>query len=260
VSYANILYTVQDGIARLTINRPDKLNALNRATVGEIGAAIDAFENDPSARALIVTGAGEKAFVAGADIAELAEQTPQGGKDYSIYGQGILSRLESSGKPTIAAINGYALGGGLELALSCHMRVASESAVLGLPEVTLAIIPGFGGTQRLPRLVGRGKALEMILSGDKIDAREAHRIGLVNRVVPPAEVLPEAEKLARSILARGPVAVRFAIEAVGRGLEMPLPEGLYLEASLFGLITTSEDMKEGTRAFVEKRKPVFKGR
>jgi len=258
----NIVYAVADGIARLTIQRPDKLNALNRETVGEIRVALEAFGADPAARALILTGSGEKAFVAGADIAELAEQTPQGGKDYSLYGQGVLALLETSVKPTIAAINGFALGGGLEIALACHIRLASENAKLGLPEVTLGIIPGFGGTQRLPRLVGKGKALEIILSGEPVDAREAHRIGLVNRVVPLAELLPEAEKLARTILSRGPVAVRFAIEAVGRGLEMPAAEGHFLEATLFGLLTTSEDMKEGTRAFLEKprRSPTFKGR
>ncbi|MBI3451046.1 MAG: enoyl-CoA hydratase/isomerase family protein [Acidobacteria bacterium] len=262
MSYRNLLYAVSDGIARLTINRPDKLNALNRETVGEIDAAVQAFGADASARALVLTGSGDRAFVAGADISELAEQTPQGGKDYSLHGQRVLAQLETSVKPTIAAINGFALGGGLEIALACHMRVASETAKLGLPEVTLGIIPGFGGTQRLPRLVGKGRALEIILTGEPIDAREAHRIGLVNRVVPQPELLAEAEKLARTILSRGPVAVRFAIEAVGRGLEMPAAEGHFLEATLFGLLTTSEDMKEGTRAFLEKprRTPAFKGR
>jgi enoyl-CoA hydratase len=260
MSFVNILYEVKEGIARLTVNRPDKLNALNRRTVTEIGEALDAFEKDAEARALLLTGAGEKAFVAGADIAELAEQTPQGGKEYSLFGQDVLGRLESSGKPTIAAINGFALGGGLELALACQLRIAAETASLGLPEVTLAIIPGFGGTQRLPRLVGRGKALEMILTGERIDAKEAHRVGLVNRVVPLADLVAEADKLARTILSRGPVAVRYAIEAVTRGLEMPLEEGLFLEATLFGLLTTTDDMKEGTRAFLEKRKPAFRGR
>jgi len=260
MSYRNILFDSVDGLARLTINRPDKLNALNRETITEIDAALEAFDRDAGARALILTGAGDRAFVAGADIGELAEQTPHGGREYSLYGQSVLSRLEASGKPTIAAINGFALGGGLEIALACHLRVASESAFLGLPEVTLAIIPGFGGTQRLARLVGKGRALEMILTGDRIDAREAHRIGLVNRIVPPAHLISEAEKLARAILSRGPVAVRFAIESVNRGMEMPAAEGQFLEATLFGLLTTSEDMKEGTRAFLEKRKPAFRGR
>jgi enoyl-CoA hydratase len=260
VSFKNILFESKDGLSRLTINRPDKLNALNRETVREIDAALDAFDKDAGARALILTGSGEKAFVAGADIGELAEQTPQGGKAYALYGQSVLSHLESSGKPTIAAINGFALGGGLEIALACHLRIASETASLGLPEVTLGIIPGFGGTQRLARLVGKGAALEMILTGNRIDAREAHRIGLVNRVVPSADLIAESEKLAGTILSRGPVAVRFAIESVNRGLEMPSAEGQFLEATLFGLLTTSEDMKEGTRAFLEKRKPAFSGR
>jgi len=260
MTFHNILYEVSDGIARLTVNRPDKLNALNRQTVNEIEAALIAFEASAEAGALILTGTGPKAFVAGADIAELAEQTPQGGKTYSLYGQGVLDRFERSGKPTIAAINGFALGGGLEIALACHMRVAASTATMGLPEVKLGIIPGFAGTQRLPRLVGRGRALEMILSGDSIDAAEAHRIGLVNRVVEPQALMAEAEKLARTILSRGPVAVRFAIESVGRGLDMSFADGQFLEATLFGLLTTSEDMKDGTRAFLEKRKPVFRGR
>jgi enoyl-CoA hydratase len=260
MTYRNLLYESAGGIARLTVNRPDKLNALDRATVQEIDAALTAFAGDDSIGALIVTGAGAKAFVAGADIGELAAQTPQGGRDYSLYGQGVLRRLESSGKPTIAAVNGYALGGGLELALACHVRIASETASLGLPEVSLGIIPGFGGTQRLPRVVGRGKALEMILAGEKINAAEALRIGLVDRVVKADDLLKEAEVLARTILSRGPVAVRCAIEAVDRGLEMSLAEGSFLEAALFGLLTTTEDMKEGMRAFIEKRKPAFRGR
>ncbi len=260
MSFRNLLYQVEGGLARLTVNRPDKLNALNRETVMEIDAALAEFEKDAAAGALILTGAGPKAFVAGADIGELAEQTPRGGADYSLYGQRVLSRLERSSKATIAAINGFALGGGLELALACHLRVASEGASLGLPEVTLGIIPGFGGTQRLPRLIGRGRALELILTGDRIDAREAHRIGLVNRVVGAGDLMAEVEKLARSILSRGPVAIRMAIDAVNQGLEMPLDQALFLEAGLFGLLTTTEDMKEGTRAFLEKRKPSFRGR
>jgi enoyl-CoA hydratase len=260
MSYRNILFDVSGGIARLTVNRPEKLNALNRETVQEIDSALAAFESEASAGALILTGSGPKAFVAGADINELAKQTPQEGKDYSLYGQRALGRLTSSGKPTIAAINGFALGGGLELALACHLRIAAEGASLGLPEVTLGIIPGFGGTQRLPRLVGSGRALELILTGDRIDAAEAHRIGLVNKVVPAADLLARAEDLARTILSRGPVAVRFALDCVSRGAEMPLSEGLFLEAGLFGLLVTTDDMKEGTRAFLEKRKPSFRGR
>jgi enoyl-CoA hydratase len=260
MSWRNILYDVQGGIARLTINRPEKLNALDRETVEEIDAALREFEKDAGAGALILTGAGPKAFVAGADIGELSRQTPEGGKQYSLFGQGVLGRLEGGGKPTLAAINGYALGGGLEIALACHLRLAAKGAQLGLPEVTLGIIPGFGGTQRLPRIVGQGRALEMILTGDRIGADEALRIGLVNKVVPPEELIPRAEETARTILSRGPVAVRFALDAVRRGLQGTLAEGLILEATLFGLLTTTEDMKEGTRAFLEKRKPSFRGR
>jgi len=260
MSYKNLIYSVDAGIARITMNRPEKLNALNRETMHELDAALDDFFGDAGARLIILTGAGSKAFVAGADITELARQTPREGKDYSLFGQGVLRKLESGGKPSIAAINGFALGGGLELALACHMRIASQGALLGLPEVTLGIIPGFGGTQRLPRLVGRGIAMELILSGAKIDAAEALRIGLVNKVVPAEQLQSAAADLAAAILSRPPVAVAFAIDAVNRGLEMPLLEGLFLEAGLFGLLTTTEDMKEGTRAFLEKRKPSFTGR
>ncbi|HET9480613.1 MAG TPA: enoyl-CoA hydratase-related protein [Candidatus Polarisedimenticolia bacterium] len=260
MAYENLLYEVRDGVAVITVNRPEKLNALNRRTVEEIEAAIGQAEADAQVLAVILTGSGPKAFVAGADIGELARQTPLGGKDYSLYGQEVLARIESLGKVVIAAVNGFALGGGAELALACHLRVASENARLGLPEVTLGIIPGFGGTQRLSRLVGTGRALELILSGDMIDAREAHRIGLVNRVVPAGEAVAAAETLARTIIARGPVAVRLAIEAVNEGLEMPLEVGLFLEATLFGLVVTTEDFKEGTAAFLEKRKPQFKNR
>jgi enoyl-CoA hydratase len=260
MSYENILYEVKDGIAVLTVNRPDKLNALNRATVQELDAAAGQAASDPAVGAVIITGSGPKAFVAGADINELAEQTPIGGKDYSIYGQKVLGRLERMGKLVVAAVNGFALGGGCELALACHVRIASENAKLGLPEVTLGIIPGFGGTQRLSRLVGRGRALELILSGEMIDAREAHRIGLVNRVVPAGEALAHAESFARTVMSRGPVAVRMAIESVNEGLEMTLEESLFLEATMFGLVTTTEDFREGTRAFIEKRKARFSGR
>jgi len=236
MAFENLLYEVRDRIAFITINRPDKLNALNRKTVQELDRAVSDAGGDPNVMAVIITGSGQKAFVAGADIAELAQQTPLGGKDYSIYGQEVLSRLESLGKVVIAAVNGFALGGGCELALACNLRVASENAKLGLPEVTLGIIPGFGGTQRLPRIVGKGKALELILSGEMIDAREAHRIGLVNRLAPEGQAVAEAEKLARTIMTRGPLALRMAIEAVNEGLEMPVEEGLFLEATLFGLV------------------------
>jgi len=260
MAYENVQYEVRDHVGFLTINRPDKLNALNRKTVEEIDCVVAGAGSDPEVLALVITGSGPKAFVAGADIGELAQQTPMGGKDYSLYGQSVLDRIERLGKVVIAAVNGYALGGGCELALACNVRVASENAKLGLPEVTLGIIPGFGGTQRLARIVGRGRALELILSGEMIDAKEAHRIGLVNRLAPEGQAVQAAEALARTIISRGPVAVRLAIEAVNRGLEMTLAEGLLLEAALFGLVATSEDFKEGTRAFIEKRKARFQGR
>ena len=255
-----VLYESKDGIARLTINRPEKLNALDRLTMQEIDRAVAAAGDDASAGVLIVTGMGEKAFVAGADIGELASQTPLEGAAFARRGQEVLNRLERLGKPSIAAINGYALGGGLELAMACTLRVAADTARLGQPEVTLGIIPGYGGTQRLSRLVGAGRALEILLSGEPIDAREAHRIGLVNRVVPAAELTAAAEALARTLLSRGPVALRYALQAVHEGLQMTLAEGLSMEAALFGLTCATEDMREGTRAFVEKRKPLFRGR
>lgn len=255
-----VLYEAKDGIARITIHRPEKLNALDRQTVQEFDRAVARAGEDPQVGALIVTGSGEKAFVAGADIGELASQTPVEGTAYARAGQAVLDRLERLGKPSIAAINGYALGGGLELAMACTLRLAAEGARLGQPEVALGIIPGYGGTQRLARLVGAGRALELVLGGEPIDAREAHRIGLVNRVVPAADLLPAAEALARTLLTRGPVALRYAMQAVHEGLQMTLSEGLSMEAALFGLACATEDMREGTRAFVEKRKPSFKGR
>jgi len=255
-----VLYESHGGIARLTINRPEKLNALDRQTMVEIDQAVAAAGEDAAVGVLIVTGAGEKAFVAGADISELASQTPVEGAEYARRGQAVLERLERLGKPSIAAINGYALGGGLELAMACTLRLAAETAKLGQPEVALGIIPGYGGTQRLSRLVGSGRALEILLSGDPIDAREAHRIGLVNRVVPQEELPAAAEALARTLLGRGPVALRYVLQAVHEGLQMGLAEGLSTEATLFGLCCATEDMREGTRAFVEKRKPSFKGR
>ena len=255
-----VLYEVRERIARLTINRPDKLNALDRLTMQAIDAAVARAREDAEVGVLIVTGAGEKAFVAGADINELATQSPVEGAAYARAGQAVFSRLESLGKPSIAVIKGYALGGGLELALSCTLRVASDTARMGQPETALAIIPGYGATQRLARLVGRGKALEMILTGDPVDAREAHRVGLVNRIAPLAEIDQVAESLAASMLSRGPVALRYAMQAVHEGLQMTLEEGLSMEAALFGLTCATEDMKEGTRAFLEKRKPAFRGR
>ncbi|MFQ5876099.1 MAG: enoyl-CoA hydratase/isomerase family protein [Acidobacteriota bacterium] len=257
---SRVLYDVSDRVARLTLNRPEKLNVLDRATMQEIDRAVARAGEDPEVGVLIVTGTGDKAFAAGADVQELASQDPVEGAAFSRAGQAVLGRLERLGKPSIAAINGYALGGGLELAMACTIRVASETARLGLPETTLAIIPGYGGTQRLSRLVGRGRALEMVLTGEAIDAREAHRIGLVGRVVPAAELRPTVESLARTLLSRGPVALRYALQAVQEGAEMTQEEGQLLESSLFGLTCATEDMREGTRSFLEKRKPTYRGR
>jgi enoyl-CoA hydratase len=260
MSYENLVVDTKDGVAFVTINRPDKLNALNDRTMEELDQAFAAIASDPAVRGVILTGAGEKAFVAGADIGELSSQSPADGKERSLRGQRVLDRIERLGKPVIAALNGYALGGGCELAMACHLRVASESAQLGTPEVKLGIMCGYAGTQRLPRLVGKGRALEILLTGERISAEEAHRIGLVNHVVAKHKLLEESEALMRKILANGPVAVRFVIEAVNAGLEMPVAEAQFLEATLFGLICSTEDMKEGTKAFLEKRAPKFQGK
>jgi enoyl-CoA hydratase len=260
MSDANLLLETRDGVARLTINRPDKLNALNDRTMDELDAAFAALGADAAVRGVILTGAGEKAFVAGADIGELATQSPVDGKERSIRGQRVLDRIENLGKPVVAAVNGFALGGGCELALACHVRIASENARLGTPEVKLGIMCGYAGTQRLARLVGKGRALELLLTGEMVDAQEALRIGLVNRVVAREKLLDEAEALLRKMLGNGPVSLRFTLEAVNAGLEMPFAEAQYLEATLFGLICTTEDMKEGTRAFLEKRAAKFLGR
>jgi len=260
MSTQNLTVESHDRIARLTISRPEKLNALDRATLGEMDQAFATFAADPEVGAVILTGAGPKAFVAGADIQELLQQSPVGGREYARFGQGLFSRIENLGEPVLAAVNGYALGGGCELALACTLRFASSTAKFGQPEVNLGIIPGYGGTQRLARLVGRGKAQELILTGEMIDAAEAHRIGLVNQVFSPEDLLPRTEAIAATILSRSPLAIRYALEAVQRGLNMPLEEGLGFEATLFGVLCASEDMKEGMRAFLEKRKAQFKGR
>jgi enoyl-CoA hydratase len=260
MSYQNLVVQVQDRIGRITVNRPEKLNALNRATLVEIDAAFAAMGSDPAVGAILLTGAGPKAFIAGADINELARQTPVEGREYTLFGQGVLERIEALGKPVLAAVNGYALGGGCEIALACTLRFASSAARFGQPEVNLGIIPGYGGTQRLARLIGRGRAQEMILTGEMIDAAEAHRIGLVNAVVPPEELIPRTESVARTILSKGPLAVRYALDAVHRGLDMPAREGLAYEAALFSVLCASEDMKEGTKAFLEKRQAQFRGR
>lgn len=249
-----------DGIATITINRPDKLNALNAATVREIGAAFAAVRADDGVRGVIVTGAGEKSFVAGADIAELATMGPVTGVRVSREGQDIFRNIERLGKPVLAAVNGFALGGGLELALACHLRIAASNARFGLPEVKLGIIPGYGGTIRLPRIVGRGRALELILTGEMIDAAEAHRIGLVNRVVEPAELRGTTTALLRKIIANGPIALALALESVAHGETTSSEDALILESNLFGLLAATDDMREGMAAFLEKRKAEFEGR
>ena len=255
----NIRTENKDGILIITIDRPKVLNALNAQTVGEIGDAFHAARFDDTVKAVILTGAGEKAFVAGADINELAQCNALTGKTTAEKGQRIFLAIERFPKPVIAAVNGFALGGGCELALACHIRIASENAKLGLPEVTLGIIPGYGGTQRMARLLGKGKALELILTGDRIDAAEAERIGLVNKVVPADQLMSTCEELARKIMSRGPLAVTAAIEAVMSGSEMPFEEGQFLEAALFGLLCATEDTKEGMQAFIERRAAQFKG-
>jgi enoyl-CoA hydratase len=260
MAYENILYEVRDSIAYVTFNRPKVLNALNRATLVELRQALEAARDDAAVRVVIVTGAGEKAFVAGADISELARVNPVSGQETSLFGQGVIRNFETMGKPSIAAINGFCLGGGCELALACSMRVASKTARIGQPEVKLGIMPGYGGSQRLPRLVGKGWAHEMILTGEMISAEDALRIGLVNRVTEPGELMSTCEGIAKKIIEKGPLAVRYSMEAIERGMEMPLEEGLFLEAALFGLCASTDDMREGTSAFLEKRPPVFKGR
>jgi enoyl-CoA hydratase len=256
----HLLMTRNEAVATITVNRPDRLNALNAAMIDELRGALLQVRHDESVRAVIITGAGEKAFVAGADIAELSQQSPLGAKITAQRGQHVFDLVETLGKPVIAAINGYALGGGCELAMACTLRVAADTARLGQPEINLGLIPGYGGTQRLSRLVGRGRALELLLRGHQIDAAEAHRIGLVDRVVPRAELMPTALGLAVELAAKAPVAARAILEAVHKGLQMPFAEGQAYEATLFGLVVTTEDMQEGTRAFLEKRTPAFKGR
>jgi enoyl-CoA hydratase len=260
MSYENVRVEVRDGILFLTLDRPKVLNALNAATVEEIYHVFAAAHDDAAVKAVILTGAGQKAFVAGADINELARKTPITGKETSERGQFVLAYIERFPKIVIAAINGFALGGGCEIALACHIRIASEKAQIGLPEVTLGIIPGYGGTQRMARLLGKGKALELICTGDRVGAAEAERIGLVNKVVPPDQLMAAAEEMARRIMSRGPLAIRAAIEAVNAGSEMSIREGEFLEATLFGLLCASEDTKEGLNAFLEKRPANFKGK
>ena len=247
-------------IAVVTFRRPHVLNALNREMLGEIERTMGELGADDTVRVVILTGAGDKAFGAGADIRELAEYTATGGREFSLAGQRLFDRIENLGKPVIAAINGYALGGGCELAMACTIRIAADSAKLGQPEINLGLIPGYAGSQRLARLVGKGKAAEMMLTGSPISAADAERAGLVNRVVPAAALMSEARALAEQLAHNAPIATRCILDAVNRGLEMSFAEASAFEASLFGLVTATEDMREGTAAFLEKRKPAFKGR
>jgi enoyl-CoA hydratase len=255
---STLLISRDKRVATVTINRPEKLNALNAQAKADLRECFAALKTDPAVDVVIVTGAGEKAFVAGTDIGELTTLDSKSGRAFAEGGQAVFDLIENLGKPVVAAVNGYALGGGCELALACHIRIASEKAKFGQPEVNLGIIPGYGGTQRLARLIGRGRAMEMILSGVQIDAEEALRIGLVNKVVPPAELMPRAMALAQMIASMGQVAIRMALKAVNMTEETPLGEGQKLEASLFALLCDTQDFKEGTRAFMEKRKPVFR--
>lgn len=260
MSYENILVEIEDAVGTVTINRPKVMNALNNQTLSELAHAFDDLKTNDSVRGLIVTGAGDKAFVAGADINELAQMKALEAKSLAFFGQQVFGRLEQLGKPSIGMINGFALGGGCELALACTLRTASTQARMGLPEVSLGIIPGYGGTQRLARIAGPGVAREWVLTGDMFDAKEAHRVGIVNRLFEPQELLEGTLKFLRSILSKGPVAVRLGMEAISRGMNMTQREGEIIECDMFGLASTTEDMREGMAAFLEKRKPSFTGR
>ncbi len=254
-----LLIETKNRITTITINRPEKLNALNVQCKEELREVFSSLKSNPQTDVVIVTGIGDKAFVAGTDIGELEALNQETGKEFASNGQAVFDLIQHLGKPVIAAINGYALGGGCELALACHIRIASENAKFGQPEVNLGIIPGYGGTQRLTRLIGVGKAMEMILIGNPITANEALRIGLVNAVVPPGDLTSTVEKIAQAILGKGQLAIRMAIKAINAALEKPLSEGLGIEASLFGECCSTHDFREGVRAFLEKRKPKFRG-
>ncbi|HLI30776.1 MAG TPA: enoyl-CoA hydratase-related protein [Terriglobia bacterium] len=260
MTYKTLLYEKRQGVGYVTVNRPEKLNALSRLVIEELKTCFESIQKDAEISVAIVTGAGDRAFIAGADLNEVAASTPAEGREASLRAQALLTLIENLGKPVIAAIRGYALGGGCELAMACTLRVASENARFGQPEVKIGLIPGYGGSQRLPRLVGKGRALEMILTGEPISAEEAYRIGLVNLVTPDEKLMTSADALARKIMANAPQAVKLSMEAVNHGLEMTEREGEFLEAALFSLCCATEDMKEGTRAFLEKRSPKFKGR
>ena len=260
MTYSTLIVTITNRIATVTINRPDKLNALNAQCKSELKDVFTNIKTNSEVDVVILTGSGEKAFVAGTDIAELTKLDAVSGKEFAANGQAIFDLIQHLGKPVIAAVNGYALGGGCEIALACHIRIASENAKFGQPEVNLGIIPGYGGTQRLARLIGVGRAMELILTGNQIDANEALRIGLVNKVVPQSELLATAESIAKTILSKGQLAIRMSIKAINATMEAPLNEGLHIEAGLFGECCSTEDFREGTTAFLEKRKPVFKGK
>ncbi|MFC2135053.1 enoyl-CoA hydratase/isomerase family protein [Bacteroidota bacterium] len=260
MEFKNLLVDVKDTIATVTVNRPDKLNALNIQTMQELKEVFTKFKTDDSVNIIIITGAGEKGFVAGADISEINKLDTVSGKEFAESGQAVFNLIEKLGKPVIAAVNGFALGGGCELAMACHIRLASEKAKFGQPEVNLGIIPGYGGTQRLARLINTGRAMEYILTGDMISAEDALRIGLVNAVYPPEELLAKAGELAAKIVSKGQLAIRFCVEAVAACNELSEEDGLKLEADLFSKACSTEDFKEGTAAFLEKRKPEFKGK
>jgi len=259
MEYQNLIFKIENKIATVTINRPEKLNALNNKTIEELGTVFQIIKDDDDIKVVVVTGAGEKAFVAGADISELNSLDAITGEKFSEKGQDVFNQIENLGKPVIAAVNGFALGGGCELALACHIRLASNNAMFGQPEVNLGIIPGYGGTQRLARLINPGRAAEYILTGDMISAEEALRIGLVNKVFEQDELMPKAYKMAEKIMGKGQIAVRMALKAVISSSELNLNEGLKIESGLFALTTSTKDFKEGTKAFLEKRKPEFKG-
>ena len=259
-TFENLLYEKKNSIAYITVNRPKVLNALNSATMVELRAAFESARDDAEVRVVILTGAGEKAFIAGADINELNRLSPVEAKEYTHRGQAVFDLIENLGKPTIACINGFALGGGCELAMACTIRLASENAKLGQPEVKLGIIPGYGGTQRLPRLVGKGMAMQLNLTGEMITAQEALRIGLVNDVAKPADLMARAEAMAQKIAANAPLAIKYCMDAVNKGTQMTLAEGLFLEATLFAVSCATEDKKEGTSAFLEKRAANFQGK
>ena len=260
MAFNNLLLERDGAVTIVTINRPTVLNALNAATIDELRRAMLDFKADETVRAIVVTGAGEKSFVAGADINELAVQTPTGGREHALAGQHVLDVIENLGKPVIAAINGFALGGGCELAMACTVRIAADTARLGQPEIALGLMPGYAGTQRLPRLVGKGRAMAMILAGTPISADEALRIGLVTQVVPAADLMTTARALAAQLATHAPIAIRYIINAINKGMEMGFAEASQYEATLFGLVASTDDMREGTAAFLEKRKPVFRGK